>query len=154
MTYRNTQYGTTLRDAQAQVRLDRLSAPARGKVEIWTGPRPADAAAAPGVGTTKLGEKELADPVGAVAGGVLTYTAPGEFQVLATGSAQWYRVLRSDGTVEELGSAGRPGYAPDGITPEGGARYDMEFDSASLQEGATARINAWTSTIAEQVGEP
>lgn len=142
---RDTQIDATLAQVQAQDLVTQLAA--GSVVEIWAGPRPADNATAPGVGTTLLGTKALANPAGVAAGGVVTFTAPGSITCLADGVAAWYRVKRPDASVALSGSCGVPGLAPDGVTVEAGSRYNMEFNSVRFVKDAEAVILAWTHTV-------
>lgn len=154
---RETHVGLAALQDQALALLARLGA--GSTVEFWTGPRPADNQTAPGAGTTLLVTENLATPAGASANGVITFTPPASTPVTAiapadaargASPAQWYRVKGPGGVVELSGTAGRPGYAPDGITAEAGSRYNMELGSALFSVGAEPAVTAWTHTMVEK----
>jgi hypothetical protein len=95
-------YNVTLRNAQ----LDAITTFAGNgaKLRIYDGTRPATGGAA----TTLLAEFTLGSPFAGAAGtGSLSVTLPSNVNASATGTAAWFRIVKSDGTTHVLdGSVG------------------------------------------------
>lgn len=91
------QISTALRDARLVAVLTFLAlGTENAKVQIFDGVQP-DFGATP-VGAP-LVEIALNEPVGTVAGGVLTVTTTSEYMVANSGVATWARVINGEGTI-------------------------------------------------------
>lgn len=110
-----------------------------GYLRIYSGPAPTNADTAPGGGNTLLAELRFATTCAPAADdGVLTFNAiAADSSANASGTATWFRVLRSDGTSVVF----------DGSVSEGGA--DGTINKASIVAGSPVNINAFTYTVPE-----
>lgn len=123
-------YNVTLRNAQ----LDAITTAtgASGLLRIYDGSRPATGGAA----TTLLAELVCnATFAPAAASGVLTLNAiASDASANATGTATWFRIVKSDGTTHVMdGSVGTSG-------------TDMVLNTASIVSGANVAITSATVT--------
>jgi hypothetical protein len=125
-------FPTTLRNS----RLDAITTAAgnSGFVRIYDGTRPATGAAI----TTQVLLAELtcnATFAPAAAGGVLTPNAvTADSSANATGTASWWRLVKSDGTT----------FVMDGNANTAGS--DMNLNTVSIVLGGTVSITSWTMT--------
>ena len=103
-----------------------------GFLEIWTGSQPALNGALTG---TKLAKLTFgATAFGASSGGVAAANAIGSAAALATGTAGYFSLMKSDDTtVVATGSVGATG-------------CDLNMTSVSIISGATVSITAFTVT--------
>lgn len=107
-----------------------------GYLRIYDGTQPA----AGGAATTKLAELRFgATAFGAAAAGVATANAiTSDSSADATGTATWFRVLKSDGTtILWDGSIGTSG-------------CNLNLNSTAIQVGAQVSVSAMTYSIAAQ----
>src|SRR5678816_2508852 len=114
-------YNALLRNAQ----LDAITtfAGTSAKLRIYSGSRPATG----GTATTLLAELTCSASAFAAAAssGVLTLNAvTADSSADATGTATWFRIVKSDGTVTATGGGG-----------------DLELDSTSIVTGGTVSIS-------------
>lgn len=134
------QWGTTLRNAL----LDQIATQYGNTphIEIWSGSAPANCATSSS--GTKLAKFDVAGNVGtfddAAASGVKNILAAASVPIsttaLATGTAGYYRVFKSDdSTCVEQGT----------VTATGGGG-DMTVDSTSLTSGQNVQITGFTKT--------
>lgn len=129
----NTQLSNTGRNAA----LDALTALFNsGKLRIYDGSQPANANTALS-GQTLLAELTFnATAFGAAASGVATANAiTSDSSADATGTASWFRCVKSDGTTVLM----------DGTVGTSGA--NANFNSTAIQSGATVAITAMTLTV-------
>ena len=89
---------------------------AHAHVQIYGGTRPANASDAPG--TPLLVAIPLANPAGAVAGGVLTLAPHDTGLIMETGAPTWARVVNRNGATVCDMNAGIAGSRPGGTNPE------------------------------------
>lgn len=127
---KTSQYSTNIRDVKADAVMARLSA---ATVKIYTGSMPADGDADPA--GTLLATFTLATPAGTSVGGVITFTAPSDVSIVATGTAAVAQLCESDGTNVANFNVGATG---------GG--FCLEVGSTAFQSGALARISSFTWT--------
>lgn len=107
-----------------------------GKLRIYAGAQPADADTALS-GQTLLAELTFANPAfGAGVAGVATANAiTGDATADATGTAAFFRALKSDGvTVVYDGSVGA------------GGSFDLVLNTVAIQAGAQVNVTALTLT--------
>lgn len=109
-----------------------------GKLDIYTGSKPATPeTAATG---TKLVEFTLpATSFGAGSGGVITANAITAVAALATGTAGWARLWKSDGTTALMDFD---------VTATGGGG-DITIDSTSITQNAYINITSFTITLGQ-----
>jgi hypothetical protein len=123
-------YASGLRNAQ----LDAITTFAgnSGKLRIYNGTRPATG----GTATTLLAELTCnATFAPAASGGVLTLNAiTQDASADATGTATWFRLVKSDGTTHVL----------DGDVGTSGS--DLNLNSTSITSGATVSVTSFTIT--------
>jgi hypothetical protein len=123
-------YASGLRNAQ----LDAITTFAgnSGKLRIYNGTRPATG----GTATTLLAELTCnATFAPAASGGVLTLNAiTQDASADATGTATWFRLVKSDGTTHVM----------DGDVGTSGS--DLNLNSTSITSGATVSVTSFTIT--------
>ena len=123
-------YATGLRNAK----LDAIStyAGSGALIRIYDGSQPATG----GTVTNLLAELSLSAAFAAAAsGGVLTVnTITDDSSADATGTATWFRIVKSDGTTHVM----------DGTVGTSGA--DLNLDSVSIVAGGTVSITSFTIT--------
>lgn len=124
-----TGYNVALRNAQMDAITTFTGSAA--KLRIYNGTRPATG----GTATTLLAEFTLGTPFApAASAAVLSPTLPANVNASATGTATWFRVVKSDGTTHVLdGDAGTAG-------------TDLILNTASLNSGVAVSITGWTVT--------
>jgi hypothetical protein len=107
-----------------------------GYIRIYSGTQPATADTALS-GNTLLAELRFANPAsGAAVAGVITWsTITSDTSADATGTATFYRALKSDGTSVVM----------DGSVGTSGA--DLNLNSTAIQSGAQVDITSFTHTI-------
>lgn len=124
-------YNVLLRNAQ----LDAITtfAGSGAKLRIYSGTQPATG----GTATTLLAEFTLGTPFApGASAAVLSPTLPSATTGAATGTATWFRVVKSDGTTHVLdGTAGTTG-------------TDMILSTTSITSGGAVSVTAWTVTRA------
>lgn len=100
-------------------------------LRIYDGTRPATGGAA----TNKLAELVCGSPLAAgSSGGVLTFGAIAQATALLTGTATWFRLVKSDGTTIIMdGSVGTAG-------------SDCNLNSTAISSGATVNVTSATLT--------
>ncbi len=125
------QYSVALRNARADAKATTVGS--AGLLRIYTGSAPADCVTA--ASGTKLAEHTLGSPFAAGAsGGVQSPTLPSNVNALATASAGYWRVYKSDGTTCVIqGTCGTSG-------------ADMNLNTLSLVTGGPVQINSWSFT--------
>lgn len=117
-----------LRTARAQEIVDRAGTGAR--IRIYTGSQPAPDAAATG---TLLAELTITGALGTITNGVLTLgSITGDSAADATGTAGWFRIVNSAGSVNVL----------DGSASGSGGGGDMILNSTSVVAGQTVNITS------------
>lgn len=121
-------YNALLRNAQ----LDAITtfAGTSAKLRIYSGTRPATG----GTATTLLAELTCSASAFAAAAssGVLTLNAvTADSSADATGTATWFRIVKSDGTTHVM----------DGSVTATGGGGDLELDSTSIVAGGTVSIS-------------
>lgn len=123
-------YATTLRDNK----LDQITtfAGISAKLRIYNGTRPATGGAA----TTLLCELIMNATAfaPASASGVLTANAISNGTAAATGTATWFRIVKSDGTT----------FVMDGNVSTSGA--DLNLNNTSIATGQTVSVTSFTIT--------
>jgi hypothetical protein len=122
-------YVTNLRNAQ----LDAITTFVgnAGKLRIYNGTQPATG----GTATTLLAEFTLGSPFApAASSATLSPTLPSNVNGSATGTATWFRIVKSDGTTVCVdGTAGTSG-------------TDLILSTTSIVSGSPVSITAWTIT--------
>lgn len=124
-------YATGLRNAQADA-ITTFAGNA-GLLRIYDGARPATG----GTATTLLAELTCnATFAAAASGGVLTLNAiTSDSAANATGTATWFRLVKSDGTTHVMdGNVGTSG-------------SDLNLNTAAIVTGAAVAITSFTVTI-------
>jgi hypothetical protein len=104
-----------------------------GLLRIYTGAIPASCATA--ASGTLLSEHTLGSPFApAASGGSVSPTLPANVNALATGTAGYWRVYRSDGTTCAIqGSVGTSG-------------ADLNLNTLSIVSGGPVQVTSWTFT--------
>ena len=126
-----TRTSLAARNASLAAMVTRL---ASGIIRIYSGSQPATPETA--ASGTLLGQLTLGSTAGTVTNGVMTANAITADSVAdATGTAGWFRVLRSDGTSVEF----------DGLC--GTSAAECILDSVSIVAGGTVSITALTYTL-------
>lgn len=85
-------------------------------IRIYDGTRPASPEVA--AAGNMLAQVDLANPAGAIAGGLLTLTPAGYSMITTTGAPTWARVVNRDGATVFDMSAGQAGSGPGGTDPD------------------------------------
>lgn len=100
-------------------------------VRIYSGSRPATG----GTATTLLAQLTCAATLGTVSAGILTFNAiTQDSSADATGTATWFRIVKSDGTTHVLdGNCGTSG-------------SDMNLTTTSIVAAQPVSISSWTIT--------
>lgn len=100
-------------------------------VRIYSGSRPATG----GTATTLLAQLTCSATLGTVSAGVLTFNAiTQDSSADATGTATWFRVVKSDGTTQVIdGNCGTSG-------------SDMNLTTTSIVAAQPVSISSWTIT--------
>jgi len=107
-----------------------------GTIQIRSGAQPANANAA-ATGTLLVTLTWAATAFGAAAAGVATAAAIGAANAVASGTAAWFRALKSDGTTAVFdGSVGTSG-------------CDLNLSSTSLTTGGNVAVSSFTYTQTE-----
>lgn len=122
-------YAAALRNSRLQAIVD--LAGANAKVRIYSGSRPATG----GTATTQLAELTCGATLGTISTGVLTFNAiTQDTSADASGTASWFRVVKSDGTTHVMdGSCGTSG-------------SDMNMVTTTITAGQPVSISSWTIT--------
>jgi hypothetical protein len=128
---KSSQYSTTIRTKKTDAVLARCAA---GVLKIFSGSMPADGDTNPA--GTLLATFTLPSPAGVSASGVLTFTAPANVTIAATGTAAVAQLLESDGTTK---------IANFNVGATGGG-FCLELGSTAFQQGAYASITSFTWT--------
>ena len=128
-----TQLSTVLRTARAD--LITTTVGNAGLLRIYTGAIPAGSDTA--ASGTKLSEHTLGSPFGpAASSGVLSPTLPAQVNAVATGTAGYYRVYKSDGTTcviqDTVGATG--------------SGAGLELNTTSIVIGGPVVVSSWTYT--------
>ncbi len=122
---------TQERDAELNAYLASLLS---GYIRIYTGTKPATPNTA--ASGTLLAELRFPNPAGTVGSQLFTAgTIVDDSSADATGSAGYYRILKSDGTTP----------VEDGDVAASGA--DMNFNSIAIQSGARVKVTSFTHSI-------
>lgn len=125
-----------LSNAAANAEVDALATLLNtGYLRIYDGAQPADADTALGAQVLLAELRFNATAFGAGVAGVATANAlTADASANATGTAAWYRALKSDGsTVVEDGSVGTSG-------------CNLNINSVAIQSGAEVRVDTFTLT--------
>lgn len=127
-------YNATLRTAQATAIATEAGSGAQ--IKMYTGSQPASVATAPS--GTLLGTLTIAGTFGTASAGVLTFnTVTSDTSADASGTAGWFRVMKSDGTTGVLDGS---------ITATGGGG-DMTLNTTTVTAGGTLAISSGTITV-------
>ena len=127
----NLKYSTVLKNA----RLDQITSKvgASGLLRIYDGSQPASPDTAI-TSQTKLAELTCnATFAPSASGGVLTANAISNANALASGTAAWFRLCKSDGTAVVDGTVGTSG-------------TDLIIDNTSINSGQTVSVTSLTVT--------
>jgi hypothetical protein len=126
------QYSVAARNARADNGIRDIIGNA-ALLRIYTGTAPADCATA--ATGQKLSEHTLGSPFApGASSGVQSPTLPSNVNALATGTAGYWRVYKSDGTTCVIqGSVGTSG-------------ADLNLNTLSLVTGGPVQVNSWTFT--------
>lgn len=130
---------TRMSVAARNVELNALAAEANnGYLRIYSGSQPADPETAPG-GTLLAELRFGATAFGAAANGTITANAiTADSSANGTGTATWFRVLKSDGSTALW----------DGDVGTSGA--NLNLNSVAIQAGATVTVSSLTHSIPMQ----
>lgn len=122
-------YAAALRNSRLQAIVD--LAGANAKVRLYSGSRPATG----GTATTQLAELTCGATLGTISTGVLTFNAiTQDTSADASGTASWFRVVKSDGSTHVLdGNCGTSG-------------SDMNMVTTTITAGQPVSISSWTIT--------
>jgi len=126
-------YSTTLRNAQLDAITTAIGS--SGLLRIYDGTRPSTG----GTATTLLAELALSTTAaGSAASGVLTFSAiTSDTSANATGTATWFRLLKSDGTTICFDGS---------VSTVAAGTGDMRLDDTSIVLGGTVAISSATIT--------
>lgn len=109
-----------------------------GYIRIYDGTRPTDADTAVGAQVLLAELRFAATASGAASAGVITFSAiTSDSSANATGTATWFRALKSDGTTAIF----------DGTV--GTASSDLNLNTVSIVSGAAVAISSFTYTEAK-----
>ena len=129
----NTQMAYATVNAEADAMSDLLD---NGYLRIYDGSQPANADTAVSTQTLLAELRFNATAAPAASNGVLTFNAvTAEDSALATGTATWFRALKSDGTTVVM----------DGSVGTSGA--NLNLSSASITIGSSVSVTSFTHTI-------
>lgn len=129
----NTQMAYATVSAQADTLSDLLD---NGYLRIYSGTQPANADTAIGAQVLLAELRWNATMSGAASNGVITANAiTSEDSALATGTATWFRALKSDGTTVVL----------DGSVGTSGA--NLNLTSVAITTGTQVAVTAFTHTV-------
>ena len=129
----NVKTAVATRNAMADLIGDNLN---NGFVRVYDGTQPADADTAITTQNLLATATFGADAFGAAAGGIITANAISpDTSIDLTGTATWFRVVRSNGTTVEF----------DGTVGTSGA--DMNVNSVAFSAGASFSISSLTYTV-------
>lgn len=125
-------------DAHVNACADALNAVYNGgKLRFYTTAQPATCDTALS-GQTKLAEFTLPSPCfGTSAAGVVTANAIDDVVGLAPGDANWFRVVKADGTTG----------LQDGTVGVTAGQFDLVIDAITIVAGVTQHINSWAHTV-------
>ncbi len=126
----NVQLADAAKNAACDAVVDQLDS---GYLRIYDGSQPADPDDAIGAQVLLAELRFGATAFGAAAGGVATANAlTADSSANATGTASWFRALRSDGTTKVF----------DGTV--GTAACDLNLNSVAIQAGAEVSVSSMT----------
>ncbi len=125
-------YSTTLRNARQDAITTAVGS--AGKLRIYNGTKPATGGAA----TTLLAELTLGSPFApAASAGVLTANAiTGDTSADASGTATWFRVVKSDGTTIVI----------DGTVSATGGGGELQLATTTITAGVAVNVTSLTIT--------
>lgn len=125
-------YSTTLRNARQDAITTAVGS--AGKLRIYNGTKPATGGAA----TTLLAELTLGSPFApAASAGVLTANAiTGDTSADASGTATWFRVVKSDGTTIVI----------DGTVSATGGGGELQLATTTIAAGVAVNVTSLTIT--------
>jgi hypothetical protein len=130
---KNTQMSSTALNAEADALSDLLD---NGYLRIYDGSQPADANTAVGAQTLLAELRFNATAAPAASGGVLTFNAfTSDSSANATGTAAWYRALKSDGSTVVM----------DGTVGTG--THNLVLSTTSIAAGVQVSVTSFTHTI-------
>lgn len=120
-------------NAEADALSDQLD---NGFLRIYDGSQPATADTAVGAQVLLAELRFNATASGAAVAGVLTFSAfTADASANASGTAAWFRALKSDGTTSVMdGSVGT-------------ATSDLILNSVAISSGAEVSVTSWTHTV-------
>jgi hypothetical protein len=130
---KNTQMSSTALNAEADALSDLLD---NGYLRIYDGSQPADANTAVGAQTLLAELRFNATAAPAASGGVLTFNAfTSDSSANATGTAAWFRALKSDGSTVVM----------DGTVGTG--THNLVLSTTSIAAGVQVSVTSFTHTI-------
>lgn len=139
----DTRHSVVTRNAKLDARGDLFN---NGKLRIYT-----TGSGRPATPETAITDQVLlaeltfgADGIAAAAAGAAAANAiTADSSADNAGVATWARAVKADGTtVIEDYSAGRNGYAADGVTVSGGAVYNINLNAAVIAAGANVSVSS------------
>jgi hypothetical protein len=110
-----------------------------GYLRIYTGTQAATADTAVGAQTLLAELRFSATAAPATVAGVITFNAITSATAAATGTATWFRALKSDGTSAVF----------DGTCDIAGNTPNLSLNSVAIVSGATVSVTSFTHTIAK-----
>jgi len=110
-----------------------------GYLRIYTGSQPATADTAIGAQVLLAELRFNATAAGATVAGVITFNAITSATAAATGTAAWFRALKSDGTSAIF----------DGTADVTANTPNLVLNSVAISSGATVSVTSFTHTIAK-----
>lgn len=110
-----------------------------GYLRIYTGSQPATADTAIGAQVLLAELRFNATAAGATVAGVITFNAITSATAAATGTAAWFRALKSDGTSAIM----------DGTADVTANTPNLVLNSVAISSGATVSVTSFTHTIAK-----
>ena len=133
---KDSQPSTTTVNAQADAMARLLD---NGYRRYYNGTKPATADTALS-GNTLLAELRFANPSApAAVDGVLTFTLTPDSSANATGTATWYRDLKSDGTT----------VVKDGTVGTVGSTSNVELNNTTIETGVQVSVSSDNHTVAK-----
>lgn len=131
----NPKYSNACVNAEGDAMSDLLD---NGYLRIYDGSQPANADTAVGAQTLLAELRFNATASGATSGGVITFNAfTADSSINATGTASWFRALKSDGTTAVF----------DGTVGTG--THDLVVSTTSFVAGAQASVTSFTHTLSK-----
>lgn len=131
---KNTQLAAATVNAQGDVLAALLN---NGYLRLYTTAQPANADTALAAQTLLSEHRFSATAAPATVGGLITFNAITAVAAVASGTAAWFRALKSDGTTVVM----------DGSIGVVGSTSNLELNATAIASGANVSITAFTHSV-------